>query len=198
MKSAGALERAAWPDTSIPSVVADCSVFSSVETASLSSLPQPVSAAVASTTQAIGATRVNASGLSRPMVAPIYPSGLALNDSAEACISSVGLSASPPDRSPQLVLAHLRATADVEPGGLAVELLARLRLAGPDRVRFLAERRLRPLRQVLEGLLLARAGLRLLHVALGGTSLRLRCHQRLLLQLVSHRPVTRRAAGKPR
>src|SRR3954463_136347 len=71
----------------------------------------------------------------------------------------------------ELVLAHLRAALDVEPPGLGLELLARGRLAFADRVRLLAQGRPCLRGQVLEGLLAASPGLRLLDVALGRLAL---------------------------
>src|SRR4051794_32526971 len=71
----------------------------------------------------------------------------------------------------ELVLAHLRAALDVEPPGLGLELLARGRLALADRVRLLAQGRPCLRGQVLEGLLAASPGLRLLDVALGRLAL---------------------------
>src|SRR3954468_17803669 len=80
------------------------------------------------------------------------------------------------DRALELCLAHLRAPADVELAGLGHELVARRLVALAHGVRLLAERGARPAREVLEGLLGLRAGLRLLDVALGRIALLGRGH----------------------
>src|SRR5689334_18555260 len=78
MKSAGARERAASLATSIPSAVDDCSVLSSVETASLSSRPQPLADTRTAVASTIRATRPITSGLPRDMVRRAYPCRAAL------------------------------------------------------------------------------------------------------------------------
>src|SRR3954449_464205 len=75
------------------------------------------------------------------------------------------------DRALELGLPHLRAALDVEPARLGLELLARRRVAATDGGRLLAERGARLRREVLQRLLLLRAGLRLLDVLARGLAL---------------------------
>src|SRR4051812_26563882 len=84
----------------------------------------------------------------------------------------------PRDRALELGLAHLRAALDVQLAGLGLELLARRLVAATDGRRLLAQRGVRLGREVLEGLLALRAGLRLLDVALRGLALFLSRHSR--------------------
>src|SRR5205823_2611075 len=76
----------------------------------------------------------------------------------------------------QFGLAHLRAALDVQLTCTLLELLACRLPSGPHRVRLLAERGARLLRQVLQRLLLARARLRLLDVLACGRTLLRRGH----------------------
>src|SRR5438477_8283672 len=104
------------------------------------------------------------------------------------------------DHAYQLGLAHLRAAVDAQPRGLALQLGDRHRAgagAGPLRGAALARRRLRslaaerragPLRQLRDRLLLARSGLRLLHVAARGLALLLSSH---VTSLLGQAPCTR-------
>src|SRR4051794_33741920 len=75
------------------------------------------------------------------------------------------------DRALELGLAHLRAALDVEPARLGLELLARRLVAATDGGRLLAQRGARLRREVLQSLLLLRAGLRLLDVLARGLAL---------------------------
>jgi hypothetical protein len=64
-------------------------------------------------------------------------------------------------------LAHLRPALDVQPPRLGLQLLARRRVSAADGARLLAQRCAGARRQVLQRLLAASTGLRLLDVALG-------------------------------
>src|ERR671915_1177133 len=76
----------------------------------------------------------------------------------------------------ELGLAHLGPAGDVQPAGLGLELLAGRLLAAADLVGLHAERRARLAREVLQGLLALRAGLRLLDVGPRGRALLLSGH----------------------
>src|SRR4051812_11205448 len=78
----------------------------------------------------------------------------------------------------ELLLAHLRPPPDVQAARILQELVAGRGVAAAHRRRFLSERRTRLWRQVLEGLLALRGGLRFLDVAPGRRALLLRRHGR--------------------